>query len=227
MEQIPLQTDLISYPISCPAMDQELINVLTNLCFEEEKHSSSDLLFVFGSNVKHKEIAKLIAQQIEAHRTGQVMITGGVATFGNSYQYNKPESEAIYAYLPEIHQNQNILLETYSKNMLENILEAQKLMDFKTIKSITFICHGYATKRAALSLRRFFPDKKIYCIPFSLPSDRIEFPIDPDHWFKTKYGQSLILGEYLRMITYGNRGDFSLTEVQAQLNLVEYLLLNK
>lgn len=226
MEQRPLQTDLLPNP-NCPIMDQELVNVLSDLCFQEEEQVYSDLLFVFGSNVKHKEIAALISEQIEQNRVKQVIITGGIANFGNSYQQNRPESEAIYAFLPEVNQYQNILLETRSKTMLENIVEAQKLIDFEKIRSITFICHAYATKRAALSLKKFFPNTKIHCIPFSLPSDRKEFPISPEHWFKTKYGQSLILGEYLRIITYGSRGDFSLTEVQPHLNLVECLLLNK
>ncbi|WP_316820763.1 ElyC/SanA/YdcF family protein [Pedobacter gandavensis] len=227
MERTPLQTELIPYASSCPTMDQELISVLTKLCFEEEEQVSSDLLFVFSSNVKHKEIAKLITQQIEDHQVKQVIITGGIANYGNSYQHNKPESESIHACLPVQYQDGNMLLETRSKNMLENIIEAQKLTDFEKVKSISFICHGYASKRARLSLQHFFPNSRIHCIPFPLPSDRHEYPIDPEHWFKTRYGQSLILGEYLRMITYGNRGDFSLSEVQTKLNLVEALLLNK
>lgn len=226
MEQKQPQTDLLPYP-SCPTMDQGLVHVLTDLCFQEEEQVPSDLLFVFGSNVKHKEIATLIAKLIDRNLIDQVIITGGIANFGNSYHQNRPESEAIYGHLPEKHKQRNIILETSSKDMFENIQEAQKLIDIEKIKTITFICHAYASKRASLSLKSFFPNTKIYCIPFPLPSDYKDYPINNGHWFKTKYGQSLILGEYLRLITYGNRGDFPLTTIQAHLDQVERLLLNK
>lgn len=225
MEQRPSPTAILYPP--CPTMDQELVNVLTDLCFQKEEQVASDLLFVFGSNVKHKEIAGLISELINHHLVDQVIITGGIANFGNSYEQNRPESEAIYAFLSAQHQQENILLETRSRNMLENIVEAEKMLSFEKIKTISFICQAYASKRAALSLKHFFPNAKIHCIPFAVPSDRIEHPVNAAHWFKTKYGQSLILGEYLRLITYGNRGDFSLTAVQAHLDLVEGLLLNK
>ncbi len=208
-------------------MDEGLVNVLTDLCFQEEERVPSDLLFVFGSNVKHQEIATLISKLIAQNGFNQVIITGGIANFGNSYHQNRPESEAIYAHLPEKHKQRNIILETSSKDLFENIEEAEKLIDFEKVKTITFICHAYASKRASLSLKTFFPNTRIYCIPFPLPSDHKDFPINSEHWSKTKYGQSLILGEYLRIITYGNRGDFPLTSVQAHLDQVERLLLNK
>lgn len=226
MEQRRLQTDFFPYP-PCPVMNQDLVNILSALCFEKVQLAASDLLFVFGSNVKHQEIAALITQQINKKKVNQVIITGGIANFGNSYHQNRPESEAIHAYLPERIKTQNILLETCSRTMLENIVEAQKIVNFNKIKSITFICHAYASKRAALSLANFFPDKTLYCLPFSLPSDRMEHPINREQWFKTKYGQSLILGEYLRLLTYGNRGDFPLAAIQPDLDQVENLLLNK
>ncbi|MBB2150610.1 YdcF family protein [Pedobacter gandavensis] len=227
MEQRQSQTDIMLYP-PCPVMDEKLVNVLTDLCFKQEEMTASDLLFIFGSNVKHAEIAGLITQMIDKKMVDQVIITGGIANFGNSFHQNIPESEAIHAYLPEKYRNhRSILLETCSRNMVENIIEAQKLHNFSHVKTIIFISHAYASKRAALSLAGFFPDKKIYCLPFSLPSDRVEYPINREHWFKTKYGQSLILGEYLRLLTYGNRGDFPLAELQPQLDLVESLLLNK
>lgn len=225
MEQQSIPTG-IPYP-PCPTMNQALVNVLTDLCFQQEEQEVSDLLFVFGSNVKQKEIAGLISKLIDHHLVDQVIITGGIANFGNSYLQNRPESESIYAFLPERHQQQNILLETRSRNMLENIVEAKKMVSFEKIKTISFICQAYASKRAALSLKHFFPNATIHCIPFSVPSDHIEYPVNAAHWFKTKYGQSLILGEYLRLITYGNRGDFPLAAVQAHLDLVEGLLLNK
>lgn len=226
MEQKQLEEEIFPTP-SCPTMDPELVNVLSDLCFQKEELRSSDLLFVFGSSVKHAEIAALISKLISKKMVDQVIITGGVANFGNSYFQNKPESETIYSFLPEEWKQRPILLETRSKSMLENIIEAKKIGDFENVKTITFICHSYATKRAELSLKRFFPNAKIYCNPLMLPSDHIAFPISRDSWFKTKYGQSLILGEYLRLITYGKRGDFSLAEVQPQLDLVETLLLNK
>ena len=225
MEQMQLPLELL-YP-SCPTMDPQLVEVLTDLCFQKEEQLVSDLLFVFGSNIKHKEIAGIITELMDNNKVDQVLITGGVASFGNSFPQNRPESEAIFALLPERHKQQPIILETRSRNMLENIIEAQKMVAAEKIKTISFICHAYASKRAALTLKSFFPNASIHCISIALPSYQVEHPITAAYWSKTKYGQSLILGEYLRLITYGNRGDFPLTAIQPYIDLVERLLLNK
>ncbi|RQO69970.1 YdcF family protein [Pedobacter sp. KBW06] len=221
MEPDELHREILKTP-HCPVMDPQLISVLTDLCFQKEDIIPSDLLFVFGSNVKHKEIADLICDLLDTGVVNKVLITGGVANFGGSYYHHKPESESIFSFIPQKkYSDKEIVLEVASKNTLENVTEARKVFAFDQVKSMTFISHSYASTRAALSLKRFFPEVKLYCIPFPLPSDQPEFPVNRQLWSKSKYGQSLVLGEYLRLITYGKRGDFPIESIQALLDQVQ------
>ncbi|SHG62555.1 YdcF family protein [Pedobacter caeni] len=227
MEPEELHREISKTP-HCPIMDPELVSVLTDLCFQKENINPSDLLFVFGSNVKHKEIAGIIADLLDTEIIDKVIITGGVANFGGSYYHHKPESESIMSFIPEKkYKDKQIVLETVSKNTLENVVEARKVFCFDQVKTITFISHSYASTRAALTLKRFFPEVTLYCIPFPLPSDQQEFPVNRQLWSKTKYGQSLVLGEYLRLITYGKRGEFPIEDIQALLNQVHDHLMIK
>ena len=90
MEPDELHREILKTP-HCPVMDPELVSVLTNLCFQKEDIIPSDLLFVFGSNVKHKEIADLICDLLDTGIINKVLITGGVADFGGSYYRHNPE----------------------------------------------------------------------------------------------------------------------------------------
>lgn len=221
MKPEELHREILKTP-QCPIMDPELVSVLTDLCFQKEHIVPSDLLFVFGSNVKHKEIADLICDLLDTEIINKVLITGGVANFGGSYYHHKPESESIRSFIPaKKYADKQIILEVISRNTLENVTEARKIFSFDQIKSITFISHSYASTRASLSLKRFFPGVKLYCIPFPLPSDQAEFPVNRQLWSRTKYGQSLVLGEYLRLITYGKRGDFPIDDIQGLLDQVQ------
>lgn len=209
----------------CPYMDPELITVLTNLCFQKENPTPSDLLFVFGSNVQHKEIADTICQLLDEQHFQKVLITGGVTNYrGSEIQYES-ESENILSFIiKEKYEDRVFVIENTSKSILENVIEAQKVFSFENIQSITFISHSYASKRAALCLKRFFPNLTIHCVPLELPSEDPALPVNHKRWYKTRYGQSLVLGEYLRLITYGNRGDFPMDTIQENLDKVQLLL---
>lgn len=211
-----------------PDMDAELIAALTNLCFQEESLVPSDLLFVFGSNVQHKEIADIICYALNAGLVNQVIITGGVANYNGSFYTNKSESEQIKSFVPvKKYADKQIYTENKSKNIIENIIEAMKIFSFKNIKSITYLSHSYASTRAALSLKRFFPTITLHCIPLPLPVDYLNYPISKPMWSKTAYGRDLIWGEYLRLQTYGKRGDFPIDKIASSLDLIEQLTIKK
>ena len=212
----------------CPDMDAELISALTSLCFQEESLEPTDLLFVFGSNVQHREIADIISYMLNAGLVNQVLITGGVANYSGSFYKKEAESELIKSFIPlEKYANKQIYTENKSKNTLENIIEAQKVFSFKNIRSMTFLSHSYASTRASLSLKRFFPSIMLHCIPLPLPSDYLKYPISRQMWSKTDYGRGLVWGEYLRLQTYGQRGDFPIAEIRESLDHIQKLTEQK
>lgn len=212
----------------CPDMDAELISALTSLCFQEESLEPTDLLFVFGSNVQHREIADIISYMLNAGLVNQVLITGGVANYSGSFYKKEAESELIKSFIPlEKYANKRIYTENKSKNTLENIIEAQKIFSFKNIRSMTFLSHSYASTRASLCLKRFFPSIMLHCIPLPLPSDYLKYPISRQMWSKTDYGRGLVWGEYLRLQTYGQRGDFPIAEIRESLDHIQKLTEQK
>jgi len=218
----------ISKVAASPEMDTALISALTELCFQEESITTSDLLFVFGSNVQHREIAHIISYMLDMELINQVLITGGIANYNGSFYKKKAESEQIKSYIPlEKYPDKKIYIENHSKNIIENIIEAQKIVSFKNIRSMTFLCHSYASTRAALSLKRFFPSIQLHCIPLPLPTDISKYPISRQMWSKTEYGRGLIWGEYLRLLTYGERGDFPIEEIRDTLDHVKNLAEQK
>lgn len=227
MENNELNREISKTP-NCPTMDPGLISGLTNLCFQQAQEVPADVLFVFGSNVKHQEIAGVIGSLLDRNLVNRVIITGGVANYGGSFYQHKPESESIFSFLSEDQRKgKQIQLENQSRNTLENVTEAIKHFSFEGVKRIAFLCHSYASTRSALCLQRFFPDTELFCIPFSLPSDQPQKPVNSLTWHQTRYGQSLVLGEYLRLMTYGKRGDFPTENIQDLLNKVQHLMTIK
>lgn len=222
-----LQREILKVPES-PDMDAALVSALTTLCFQEESLVASDLLFVFGSNVQHREIADIIGYMLNAELVNQVLITGGVANYNGSFYRKEAESEQIKSYIPlEKYEDKKIYTENKSKNIIENIVEGQKVISFENIRSMTFLAHSYASTRAALSLKRFFPYIALHCIPLPLPSDLSKYPISRQMWSKTEYGRGLVWGEYLRLQTYGNRGDFPIDEIRGSLDHIKNLSQQK
>jgi hypothetical protein len=218
-----LQREISKVPAS-PTMDTALISALTALCFQEESITASDLLFVFGSNVQHREIAHIIRYMLDMELVNQVLITGGIANYNGSFYKKQAESEQIKSYIPvEKYGNKKIYTENQSKNIIENIMEAKKVISFENIRSMTFLSHSYASTRAALSLKKFFPFIQLHCIPLPLPTDISKYPISKQMWSKTEYGRGLIWGEYLRLQTYGQRGDFPIEEIRETLDQVKSL----
>jgi hypothetical protein len=222
-----LQREISKIP-ECPDMDNALISALTDLCFQEESITGSDLLFVFGSNVQHREIADIIKYMLDNELVDQVLITGGIANYNGSFYKNLAESEQIKSFIPqEKYKDKRIYTENKSKNIIENIIEAKKIISFKNIRSMTFLSHSYASTRAALSLKKYFPEIKLHCIPLPLPTDFLKYPISRQMWSKTEYGRGLIWGEYLRLLTYGERGDFPIDEIREALDHVKALTEQK
>lgn len=218
----------ISKVAESPDMGAELIEALTSLCFQEESLEPTDLLFVFGSNVQHREIADTIVYMLNAGLVNRVLITGGVANYSGSFYKKEAESALIKSFIPlEKYADKQILTECRSKNTLENIIEAQKVFSFKNIRSMTFLSHSYASTRALLCLKRFFPAIMLHCIPLPLPTDYLKYPISRQMWSKTGYGRGLVWGEYLRLQTYGQRGDFPIDGIRESLEHIKTLAEQK
>ena len=193
-----------------PKMDLDMINLLTQICFRYDKIEKSDLIFVFGTNILHKKIAKHIEYMLINNLSNRVLITGGIANYLETEYKDIPESRLIFNNIDINKFNEvQFILEEFSKNNIENVLNAEKLIDFKKLDSIICISHSYASNRSVQTLRNIFK-KKILSYPFDILGKNLTL-IDKGSWFQNEEGKSIVWGEYLRIKTYGERRDFPLT----------------
>ena len=220
----PLEREISKLP-DPPLMTDDLIDELTNLCFYEKEVVSADLLFVFGSNILHEELGRLICELIDKSQTSKILITGGIANYHNTVFDVKSESELILSKIPyRNRQDLSFITENISKNTIENVIEAQKVFDLHSVKKMVFISHSYATMRSFLTLRKFYEEHEIWSRPLIIPSNELDLPVGKNSWYKTKYGQSLVWGEYLRFEKYGKRGDFPIHTVIDNITRINNLI---
>jgi len=208
-----------------PYLSDDLIINLSDLCFYQSPITDSDLLFVFGSNIIHKEIANEISRALNDFKIPTVVITGGIANYSASYFEPIAESELIFSNInKEEFSDTHFIIEKESKNTLENIEFSKSLFDFSKVQSVIFFSHSYASMRSCLTLKKYCKNISFSNYQINIPSDIQGIPIDMDNWYKTEYGRKLVWGEYIRFKTYGYRGDFPIREVQTKLSTIDDII---
>ncbi|MEJ5053417.1 YdcF family protein [Sphingobacterium sp. MYb382] len=207
-----------------PVMSADMIAALTKLCFFSAALRSADVLFVFGSHIRHREIAHIITDILHEHLIPTVILTGGIADYKATQYVPQAESSLLFELLPKNEfSHTTFILEAASKNTLENVQNAMMLFDFDDVKKVLFISHAYAARRAALTLKRYLPDVSFGNYPVVIPSIDSDFSLSKQEWYKTEYGRSIVWGEYLRIKTYGERGDFPIGNVRELMdNVAQY-----
>ena len=147
------------------------------------------------------------------------MSAGGGSTYKDTVRFvDKPESSYI---LDEINLSQYSDVQFYSeinsRNTLENVTEALKILDFSDYKSILYISKSHDCKRCWLTLKRFLPNAKLLQQTFSGLYPNTDRVLAPDNWSTFDFGISRVWGEYLRIKKYGERGDIAYDEDTRQL----------
>ena len=213
--------EILKQPIP-PKLTSELIQLLTDLCFFDNTIKSADLLFVFGSNILHQEIAQKINSFLRTYSFDTVLLTGGIANYKESFYEPVSESELLLRHLVKSEFPQvNFIVEKESRNTLENVFYANELVDLSSIQNIAFVSHSYASKRSYLTLKKVCSANNFYNYPIPIPTNLHYQEITQFNWFETEEGKALVWGEYLRFETYGKRGDFPIEEVEALLEQIK------
>ncbi|MGN7785630.1 ElyC/SanA/YdcF family protein [Niabella sp. 22666] len=208
-----------------PFFSLKIRELLSGLCFRQDKPQRSDLIFAFGTNIIPEILAGRIEELLGNKIAETVLITGGIANYINTEYKNIPESDLIYSAMdrskfPGI----KFILERRSKNNLENVLFSASKFPFSQANTITCLSHSYASRRSVQTLKRIFPGT-IFSYPYDIPSEKEGINITLNNWWETERGRSLVWGEFLRIRTYGGRGDFPLTAMmRLQLSEINLML---
>ena len=195
-----------------PALTDEQIAVMTEAAFMEEVIDTPkcDVMFVFsGTHPGHWETA------IAAYKDGlapRIIVTGGFGKPDGRDPAGRSEAEVIAQHLLEAGiPREAMLLETRSRNSLENVLFAKELFDFADIRSILFVCKSHAAGRQYRTLKKHLPPGITY-IPATFDTVYNGIRINRHTWAETEIGRSRVYGEYLRILRYGERGDIERLE---------------
>jgi hypothetical protein len=215
-------------PIPKP-FDPGVIDLLTNFTFMPAQEEKVDVLFCFGTNRLPYLPAQIIQSFIERSLTNKVLITGGKADFNDiGTTAPLPECAQIFNHLTDTVKDSGvpIYLENKSKNTLENVIEALKLLDFSNSPKVAFVAHSYAARRSYLTLRKFLPHTQLFpnCFDLEVKSFPHNIKLNANNWHQYEKGRQLIWGEFLRIVTYGQRGDIAYEEIQTEANQLKQLI---
>ena len=191
-----------------PKLGEEAVELLTELCFgkNENADKETDAVLVFGTPHEEKHFLAIehLSDIINLTSVKNVFITGGKDT-GDG----KRESEKIFALakktLPE---NIFFYCDKVSKNTLENVVYALRL-GLDRFKKIVFIAAWGHCGRCRLTLQKYLENADLKQRGYVWTSSETPGTLNPDFWHKDKRYTELIWGEFLRIETYGKRGDIA------------------
>lgn len=179
-----------------PYLSDVLIINLSDLCFYQSPITASNILFVFGSNILHKEIANEISRTLIEFKIPTVIITGGIANYSASYFEPIAESELIFSNIAkEKFPETRFIIEKESKNTLENVEFSKSLFDFSKIQNLIFFSHSYASMRSYLTLKKYCKNASFSNYQINIPTDIQGITVDKDNWYKTEHGRRFVWGE--------------------------------
>jgi uncharacterized SAM-binding protein YcdF (DUF218 family) len=206
-------TEIPKYPEVPPLTDKQ-IQKLTNIVFLEGEpflfKQKYDLIFVFGGS--HPGCWKTAYQAYQERLADKILLTGGIKPFvirHSDWTYGSTsESQVMKGKLLELGVPENsLIVEDRSTNTLENVFFAKELFDFQYIQSLVFICKSFAAGRGYRTLKKHLPDH-INLTPYSFDTSLLSKQMVTRHnWMDDPESRSFIYGEYLRMLTYGRKGD--------------------
>lgn len=214
-----MQREISKKPI-IPALSKEQLTLLTELCFLKDsamERSDIDTIFLFGTSISLDKAAEKILQLLEKPTVKKLILTGGCPAYHDSYKIAKAESELMYDIIRQnIPGHIEVFLETKSNNCQENV--SNSLSFLRGSNSIALITKNFGMGRHYLTFRKFFPNDQISYQSFAPLYPESELYITNDNWFNHEKHISRVWGEYLRIKSYGERGDIEFEEVK---NIVE------
>jgi hypothetical protein len=207
-----------------PKLTKKAIQLITELCFRQDNELKKvDGIFVYASTVNIEKLVELLEDVLSKDISNKIFITGGTTPKHLAKELGiKPKlKEAdllLKAFDLDRYEDLKVFVERESTNTLENVTETLKYKEFKNCKSLLFIFKSHPAGRGYLTLRKFFPKAEILQKTFNAKYDKAEREITRDNWYTFDFGRRRVWGDYLRIKTYGERGDIEFEEVR---NLVE------
>jgi hypothetical protein len=201
---------IIAKEPGAPDFSEKKIKDITEIVFGEKKDVvKCEALFVFsGTHPGHWEKA---VEAFEKGLCSEIIVTGGKSLTGVPHPdwpgHSVKEADVILSHLLKAGVPHNkIFHESQSTNSLENVLYAKEIYDFSSIRSLMYICKSHAAGRQERTLRKHL-GKQLKYIPFSFNAEYQGISVNRENWSYTETGRNRVWGEFIRILTYGEKGD--------------------
>jgi len=201
-----------------PPLSEAQVAALTQVVFLDDpgEPEACELIFVFGGT--HPALWRATAEAYHRGLGPRLLLTGGANTLetcggvgespGKMPEARFLAGKLIEAGVPE----ECLILEERSTNTLENALFAKEVFDFESVGSVLLVCKSYAAGREYRTLRRHLPaGLRIVPHPFDTTSSGGQL-ITRHNWMETSESRARVFGEYLRIVSYGERGEIEQLE---------------
>ncbi|TFB09115.1 YdcF family protein [Candidatus Atribacteria bacterium MT.SAG.1] len=181
-------------------MNQKEIKKITDYIFLESNPQKSDLALVFGT--RHSEAINKVYELYQDKFINKILVSGGINKVTKENEAEKMAEELIKLGVKE----NDIILENKSMNSLENVLFLKKIIDekigFKNIKKIIIVAKHYHSRRALMTLKKYFPKTvELILITYEI------YGFTKDNWFKNKIGEEKVFNELRKIQKYLKKGD--------------------
>jgi len=215
-----------------PRLNKKAKELITKLCFRlNDPLKKVDGIFAYSSIIGIDQLAKSLEKNLSKKISNKIFITGGITPkmLAKDLKIKAGMTEAdtlLNALKLDRYKNLRIFIERKSTNTLENVTETLKNPEFKKCKSLLFIFKSHAAGRGYLTLKKFFKSAEILQQTFDTKYERSNHRITRDNWHSFAFGRNRVWGEYLRIKTYGRRGDIEYNEVKDLVAEIEKEIKN-
>lgn len=205
-----MQEREISRNPEVPELTIEEINSLTHLCFRDDdripRETVINVLFAYSTNMSGDRLADAVKGMLSRHPVQTAMVTGGIPDYADM-NASVPEYRLVLDEIdPGLYPDVRFYYEAASRNMLENVTLALKVWNFSSAPVVCFISKSHAAGRGYLTLKKFLSGDLLQRT-YSAQYPGTSYPITPNNWHTFAFGRQRVWGEYLRIKTYGERGD--------------------
>jgi hypothetical protein len=173
--------------------NKDLVNqILFNGIHDDGKNG--DVIFVFGSQSANKYRVPHAVALYQCGRATKIIMSGG--------QLKEPEAILMKNKAIELGVSENdIIVESQSKNTIENVLRSKEILDEKVglsnIRRILIVSTFYHMRRCFLTLKTYMPLHIEYSLcPAQDNSTR------PNNWWENEQGTKRVISEVEGLIYY-------------------------
>ncbi|MBY0544876.1 MAG: YdcF family protein [Gammaproteobacteria bacterium] len=209
-----------------PRLNNEMINALSMLCFREDNafnQDDLDTVFVFGTAVSLDKASEIILELTQKSSVKKLVLTGGSPTYHDSFQIQKAESLLLYDLIEDkLPKHVRVFLETKSHNCQENVTNSLEYL--QESGRIALVTKNFGMSRHYLTFKKHFPDKALFPQSFAALYPESEVLITNENWYQHESHISRVWGEFLRIKSYGTRGDIIFDEVKHWVDKIDLLL---